>query len=106
MVPRTGFIKAKKPIEDSLAVFSRDPGPFVANSEMYVVPIRVHANTDRRIPRAVFDRVIDHIRDRLAQHQPVSGNRNALRAIDRHPLIALFRENPQDTPTTPRKLPP
>ncbi len=76
-------------------MLSGDARASVGDGEQRLVSIRRHANVDRRCLGSILDRVVNDIRDRLAEHQTIGGDRHAVRHVDREPLIPLFRKNPE-----------
>src|SRR5207237_8704100 len=70
-VTRPGLIEAKESIEDALAVFGRDSPPLIQDGHDCLIPRRLDANVYLPGSRAVFDGVVDDVRDRLAKHETI-----------------------------------
>src|SRR5579871_873545 len=66
-LPRATFVDAEEPIENAIAVFARHAGPFVADLEYGMIAIGGDLDQDARSVRAVFNRVVDDIRDGFAE---------------------------------------
>ena len=92
-VARPGCIEAKEAIEDALAVFGRDSRPLIQDGHDRLIPRRLDANVYLRGSRAVFDGVVDDVRDRLAKHETIGCHPDAVRRVDVESLMPLFREN-------------
>src|SRR5437773_8273818 len=84
---------AEEAIEDLVAVFGRDSRPLIEDGYHRVIARRLDANLYLRAWRAVLDRVVDHVRDRLPKHETIGRHADALRDVDVEPLMPLFREN-------------
>ena len=104
-VARPRFVHAKEAMEDALPVLRRDPRPLVFDGQNGLVSGPLDAESNPRPGRAVLDRVIEHIRDRLAQHQTIRRHDHAIGDVEDKPLIALLREDPERAGNLSRQLP-
>ena len=70
------------------------PGPSSATVTMALSPsvARTRISIGRR-RRAVFDRVVDHVGDRLPQHQTIDGDDDGFGRVQVRSLAALLRKN-------------
>ena len=68
-VPRSALVETEEPIEDAIAVLGGDTCPLVSDTQHGAIAVHTHTNVDRRGLWAVLDRVVDDVRDRVAQHE-------------------------------------
>src|SRR5581483_6945595 len=83
-------VDAEEAIEDPLAVFGRHARAFVAHLEDGTIAVGGHLDQDARSAGTVFDRVVDDIREGLAEHQTVDGRHDRLRCLDVEPLAPFL----------------
>ena len=69
VVSRSAFIQPKEAIENPLAIFGRDAWPLVRHGQNRLIRRSPYADVDGRRRRAVFDGVVEDVRDRLAQDE-------------------------------------
>src|SRR5262249_32153402 len=92
---RTGFVDAIKPIKDAVAMFCRDPRPFVGDRDNRLGLRRLDADAYLRSRWTVFDRVIHDVEDGLAEYQRICTDWNGVSTVDDDPLAALLGEDEQ-----------
>jgi hypothetical protein len=84
------LIDAKKAMKDAVAVLRRDPWTLVRDRKQSFLPDPIHAHRDRRGLRAVLDRVIEHVCDRLAKDKAIGRYIYATGEIEHELLVPLF----------------
>src|SRR5438445_10953001 len=92
-VSRARFIETKEAIEDAVTVFGGDAWALVGDFNDRVLKVGANANVDRRSPWAVFDGVVDEIRDRLAKGETIDVRHRAVSGVDPDSLVALLGKN-------------
>ena len=95
LIAGTGFVDPKEPIEDTVAMLGRNPWALVRNLEHRSVWGFLYADVNRRLPRAVFDRIIDDVRDRLPHNQTIAGHNDSFLDRQDESLTSLLREKAQ-----------
>src|SRR5262245_12986077 len=90
---RPSFVDTIKPVEDPRPMFRRNPRSFVDDGHRGIARIAIDLDVDGRSRRAVFDRVVEQVRDSAPEDQPWRRYPNCLRHDDLQSRPTFLGEN-------------
>ena len=76
-------------------MLGRNPWPLIRDAQRHLDGVRLNAHPDRRSRRAVLDGVVDHVGNRIPQHQTIGRHADIRVGSDLEPLLPFLREDPE-----------